>query len=168
MKLFKLVVPAALIAMLALFATRAGAQTMGEYATTTAGVGTGSSSMGTAVSTSVASTGDGGGSSTWAPSGLGANFDQRAGSSSSSGAGVDFESRAGSSSAGLSSAARWPQPELGSNSASRFSDSSRFSSQDRFTENSEWSSGSADRFPASSFNDNRNGLDTTANAINNF
>jgi hypothetical protein len=168
MKLVKLIVPAALIAMLAVFAPRADAQTMGEYAS-------GSSSMGTAISSSVASTG--GGSSTWGASSVGASFDQRAGSASGS-SGSDFESRAGSSSNGTTGTARWPQSKFGSSSsssgfgagtASRWGDSAaRFGTQDRFTENSAWSSGSSDRFPASSFNDNHNGFDTNYNAINNY
>jgi hypothetical protein len=175
MKLGKLIAPVALIAMLAVFAARADAQTMGEYATTTAGVGSGSGSMGTAISSSVASTG--GGSSTWGASSVGASFDQRAGSASGS-SGSDFESRAGSSANGSSGSSRWPQSKFGSGSSSgglgagtssRWTDSTaRFSSQDRFTENSAWSSGSSDRFPASSFNDNRNGFDTNYNAINNY
>ena len=49
MRLIKLIAPATLIATLALLAPHANAQTMGEYATTTAGVGTGGGSMGTSI-----------------------------------------------------------------------------------------------------------------------
>ena len=53
MRLIKLIAPTALIATLALFAPHANAQTMGEYATTTAGVGTGAGSMGTSIGSAV-------------------------------------------------------------------------------------------------------------------
>ncbi len=79
MRLIKLIAPTALIAAVALFAPHAGAQTMGEYATTTAGVGTGAGSMGTSIGNAVSSDDLGGGSSTWGASSLGASFDERAG-----------------------------------------------------------------------------------------
>jgi hypothetical protein len=163
MRLIKLIVPAALIAVLALFAPHADAQTMGEYASTTAGVGTAGGSMGTSISPSIGSSDIGGGSSTWGASGLGASFDERAGAASAAGMGADFESRAGSS----ASESRWPGSSLGADTSSRFGGSSgRFPDQNRFTERSEMSS-SPDRFPARSFSDNRQGLDTSYNAINN-
>ena len=58
MKLIKFIVPTALVATLALCAPRADAQTMGEYAATTAGASSGASSMGTALSNSVATSVD--------------------------------------------------------------------------------------------------------------
>jgi len=167
MRLIKSIAPAVLIAMLALFAPRADAQTMGEYATTV-GVASGGGSMGTSTSFAPTSIGSGsgsigGGSSTWGASGLGASFDERAGAASASGMGANFESRAGSSASG----SRWPGSSLGADTSSRFGgSSSRFPEQNRFTEHSELSS-SPDRFPARLFNDNRQGLDTSYNAINN-
>src|SRR5271166_5771933 len=93
MRLIKLIVPAAFIAVLALFAPHADAQVMGEYAAATAGLGTGAGS----VSTSVGSGSDDlGGSSTWGASALGGSFQDRVGAASASGAGTDFSSRASS------------------------------------------------------------------------
>src|SRR5277367_1581387 len=57
-KLFKFIVPTALAATIALCAPRANAQTMGEYASTTAGASSGASSMGTTLSNSVATSVD--------------------------------------------------------------------------------------------------------------
>ena len=90
MRLIKLIAPAALIATLALFAPHADAQTMGEYATTTAGVGSGTSSMGTSIGSALGSGDLGGGSRTWGASSLGASFEERAGAASGSGAGAGF------------------------------------------------------------------------------
>ena len=173
MRLIKLIVPGALIAVVALFAPHADAQTMGEYATT-AGVGSGGgSSMGTSIGGAVSNVDLGGSSSTWGASSTGASFDERAGAASSSGA-SDFEARAGSMASGSTGESRWPAAsQLSSgDTSSRFGDSSgadsgRFSATDRFNQTSALSS-SSDRFPASSFNDNANGLDTSANAINTF
>ena len=169
MRLIKLIAPATLIATLALLAPHANAQTMGEYATTV-GVASGDdTSMGTSIG-GIGSGDLGGGSRTWGASSLGASFDERAGalSASGAGAGADFDSRAGST-GGSASESRWPttSPLEGAGS-DRFSDSSnRFQDQDRFSEQSErWAS--SDRFPTRSLNDNQNGLDTTANAINNY
>jgi hypothetical protein len=154
MRLIKLIAPATLIATLALLAPHANAQTMGEYATTTASVGSGDSSMG-------AGTDFGGGSRTWGASSLGASFDERAGAASASGAGADFDSRAGSA-GGLASDSRWPtaSPLEGGDGSDRFGDSSkRFQDQDRFTERSELSA-SSDRFPGGVLDKNSQGLDT--------
>jgi hypothetical protein len=162
MRLIKLIAPATLIATLALLAPHANAQTMGEYASTTAAVGSGDSSMGSGTDL-------GGGSRTWGASSLGASFDERAGALSASGAGANFDSRAGSA-GGSAPESRWPttSPLDSGSGSNRFSDSSnRFQDQDRFSAQSDrWAS--SDRFPTRSLNDNRNGLDTTANAINNF
>ena len=161
MRLIKLIVPAVLIAVLALFAPHADAQTMGEYAPATAGLGTGGGSMGTSLAPpSFGSNDSGGGSGTWGASGLGASWSDRAGAASGFGAGADFESRAGSSVSGSTGESRWPGSALSANTSSRFGGSS-----DRFPERSELSS--SDRFPASSFN-NSTGLDSRNNAINNF
>jgi hypothetical protein len=164
MRLIRLIVPAVLIAVLAVFAPHADAQTMGEYASTTAGVGTAGGSMGT----SNGSSDIGGGSSTWGASGLGGSWSERAGAASASGMGADFESRAGSATSGSTGGSRWPESSLGAaDTSSRFSgSSSRFPDQNRFTDRSELSS--SDRFPGTSLNDNRMGLDTSYNAINNF
>ena len=94
MRLIKLIAPATLIAAIALFAPHANAQTMGEYGTATAGVGTGGGSMSTSMVNSVGNTVSsddlGGGSSTWGASSLGASFDERAGAASASAAGARF------------------------------------------------------------------------------
>ncbi len=150
MRLIKLAVPAALIAVLAPFTPRAGAQTMGEYAST-AGVATGGGSMGA-----------GGGSDTWGANGLGGSFEDRAGAASASGAGSDFDSRAGSMASLSTAESRWPGSAFGATgAASRFGDSSaRFPDKDRFLDDTGLSP-TTDRFPPSLFNDNRNGLDTT-------
>jgi len=165
MRLIKLMVPATLVAAIGLFAPHAGAQTMGEYATTTAGVGSGASSMGAAIANTVSSDDIGGGSTTWGASSVGASFEERAGAASSSGAGSDFESRAGSMSGASGADSRWPatsQLDSG-DSSSRFGDSSgadsgRFPQTDRLDQPSQLTS--SDRFGASAFNDNLNGLDT--------
>jgi hypothetical protein len=170
MGLIKLIAPTTLIATLALFAPHAGAQTMGEYATTVAGVGSGGGSMGTSIGSAVNSAAGsddlGGGSRTWGASSLGASFDERAGSASGSGSGADFDSRAGLSSGGSTSEARWPASQFqsgdsqsGGGSGTRFGDSStRFQDQDRFTDRGELSS--SDRFPAGVLDQNRQGLDS--------
>jgi hypothetical protein len=160
MRLVKLIAPTALIATLALFAQHADAQTMGEYATVTAGVGSGAGSMGTSIGSGVSSD-DLGGSRTWGASSLGASFDERAGAASGSGLGASFEERAGSSGSG-SGDSRWPTSQLqGSDSGTRFGDSStRFQDQqDRFPGHSDLSA-SQDRFPAGVLDQNRQGLDT--------
>ena len=170
MRLSNLIMPAAMIAAIALFAPHAGAQTMGEYGTTVSGAAGGAGSVGTGVGSTVSSVssvgnGDlGGGSSTWGASSLGGSFEERAGSQS--GLGGDFESRAGSSDRGLSSESRFPATSLSSgDSGSRFGDSSssRFGTSDRFAERTDLSA-SSDRFPTNSqFNDNKMGLDTNYN-----
>jgi len=162
MRLIKLIVPAAFIAVLALFAPHADAQVMGEYAAATAGVGTGAASMSTSVGSGSE---DLGGSSTWGASALGGSFEDRVGAASASGAGTDFDSRAGSLKGGSTDEPRWPASQLSSDTSSRFNDSTdggsgRFSADDRFPQRTELSSSSSDRFPPSSFNDNANGLDT--------
>ncbi len=169
MRLVKLIARGALIALLALFAPHADAQTMGEYASATAGVGTGGGSMGTSTTpSSIGSSDIGGGSSTWGVSGLGASFEERAGAASPFGAGADFEARAGSPASGSTGGRCWPASRLDAGTASRFSGSSdRFADQDRFPNRNELSS-SSDRFPASSLDSNRTGLDTNYNALNNF
>ena len=151
MRLIKLIVPAVLIAVLALFAPHADAQTMGEYAPVTAGVGTAGGSMGASSSPSIGSNDTGGGSSTWGASGLGGSWSDRAGAASASGMGMDFESRAGSSASGPTGESRWRTSSLEAGSSTRSGGSSnRFADQDRFTGHSELSS-SSDRFPANSF-----------------
>ena len=76
MSLKKLLLPAAvLIAVMSFLASHAQAQTMGEYATTTAGVGTGGGSMGT--SFSPPSFGES--PQTWGVSGTGGSWADRAG-----------------------------------------------------------------------------------------
>jgi hypothetical protein len=168
MRLIKRIVPAVLIAVLALLAPPASAQTMGEYAGTTAGAGTAGGWMSTNTApTSTGSSDIGGGSSTWGASELGASFDERAGAASPFSAGADFESRAGSATRGLTGESRWPESALDTDTSTRLGDSSdRFPDQDRFPDRAELSS--ADRFPARSLNDNPMGLDTHYNAANNY
>lgn len=162
MRFIKLIAPAMLVAGLALLPAHANAQTMGEYATTTAGVSSGGGSMGTNFAPpSFGSSDNGGGSSTWGASRLGATFDERAGSASQT-LGGSFDSRAGAVSGGPSSQSRWPKTQLDSGAGSdRFgSNNDRFgASTDRFGEHKELSS-STNRFPQSAFTDNRQGLDT--------
>ena len=153
MRLIKLIIPATLIATVAVFVSHANAQTMGEYAATTASVGSGASSAGTDL---------GGSSGTWGASSLGASFEERAGAASASSTGQDFESRAGSMGASATES-RWPTSQLQNSgqSADRFSEQTeRFGSEkDRFPQRTDLSQ-TSDRFPKSSFNDNKMGLDT--------
>jgi hypothetical protein len=148
MRISKLIVPATVAATLAVLVSHAGAQTMGEYAATTASVGSGASSAGTEL----------GGSDTWGASSLGASFDERAGAAATSMQG-NFDSRAGemSGTSASETGSRFPTSQP-SNQPDRFSETSeRFGDQDRFPKRE--MSGS-DRFPASRFNDNSMGLDT--------
>jgi hypothetical protein len=149
MRLSKLIVPAAVAAALAMFVSHAGAQTMGEYAATTASVGSGASSAGTSM-----------GADTWGASSLGASFDERAGAASTSMQG-SFAARASemSGAAASESGSRWPTSQF-AEQQDRFGKSSdRFGSDaDRFPQRTELSG--SDRFPASRFNDNSMGLDT--------
>ena len=164
MRLIKWIAPAVLIAVLSVLAPQAGAQAMGEYAATTAGVGTGSASMGANYApASMGSSDIGGGSSTWEASGVGAGFDERAGAASGSSGGADFSSRAGSFTGGSTGDSRWPESALATDTSTRFGDSSaRFPDKDRFPDSSDLSS-SSDRFPSGRFNDNSSGLDTNYN-----
>jgi hypothetical protein len=159
MRLIKLIAPATLIATLALLTPQANAQTMGEYATTTAGVGTGGGSMGTSIGNTVGS--DDLGSRTWGASSLGASFDERAGAASASAGGADFDSRAGSMTGGSASASRWPatSPLESGDGSNRFSDSNRFQDQDRFPTRTDLSD-SSNRFPPGVLDQNRQGLDS--------
>jgi hypothetical protein len=160
MRVIKLIAPTALIATLALFAPHAEAQTMGEYATTTASAGNGAGGLGTSIGSLVNSdtSGDfGGGSRTWGASSLGASFEERAGAASGSGAGADFESRAGSSGGASGSGSRWPTRSQDS-ANDRFADTERFKGgEDRFPART---LDSEDRFPAGVLDQNREGLDT--------
>ena len=78
MRLIKLIAPAALLAGIALLPAQANAQTMGEYATTTAGVSSGGGSMGTNITVPSFGSNDSGGSSTWGASRVGATDALRA------------------------------------------------------------------------------------------
>ena len=171
MRLVKLIGPAMLTAAVAMFATHANAQTMGEYATTTAAVSNGAGSMGTSIGSAVGNVSDdAGGSSTWGASSLGASFEERAGGASGLSGGGNFDSRAGALSGGSDAQSRWPGSAMSENSSSdRFADSSggsdgsdsRFgSSEDRFTERTDLG-GSGDRFPGTGFSDTGGGMDTT-------
>jgi hypothetical protein len=160
MLLSKLILPTAILAMLALCAGRASAQTMGEYATTSAIASGGASTV-----TSVApDSGElGGGSRTWGASALGGSWSDRVGAVAPSGA--DFEARAGSSTNESTGDSRFPASRFAADTSGRFSDSSgRFSDQDRFAARS--SASWAERFPASSFHDNNSGVDNSYNPIN--
>ena len=162
MRLIKLIVPAAAIAVIAMSAPHAGAQTMGEYATTVGVASGGGSGMGTSIDNTLSGGGSGGGSTTWGASSLGGSFDERAGAASGAGMGGDFEVRAGNSANGPSTESRWPAAGLASaETADRFSDSSnpRFADSDRFADKNQLSNPS-DRFPGTGFSDNKMGLDT--------
>jgi len=167
MSLKKLLLPAAvLIAVMSFLASHAQAQTMGEYATTTAGVGTGGGSMGT----SFAPPSFGGSSQTWGVSGMGSSWADRAGAVSGSGLGADFASRAASMSSGAATESRWPDTSLSSRQGITFGSSrlengeDRFSSGDRFPSR-DFSSGT--RWPTtSSLADSKGGLDTSYNSVN--
>jgi hypothetical protein len=167
MSLKKILLPAALIVVMALVAPLANAQTMGEYATTTAGVGMGGGSMGPSFSLPSPSigSGDSGGSGTWGASRLGGSFEERAGALSGSGMGASFEDRAAELTGGHSSnESRWPGTGLSATGKeSRFGAEDRFKTEDRFTANDRFSSSS--RWPGSSFQDHM-GLDTHFNSVN--
>jgi hypothetical protein len=166
MSLKKMFLPAVLIAVSALLAPCANAQTMGEYASTTAGVGTGTGSMGTSFSMPSFSSNSGGNSGTWGASRLGSSFDERAAAVSGSGLGQSFESRAAALSSSHATESRWPGTALSSGtSGSRFGgNSDRFKAGDRFSANSRLSS-TEDRWPKSGFQDHM-GLDTNYNSVN--
>ena len=112
MRLIKLIVPAVLIAGLALFAAHANAQTMGEYATTTAGVASGGGSMGTSIAPPSVGSDDLAEARDLGRQPLGASFEERAGAASSSAAGGNFDSRAGSMTGGSASQSRWPKSQI--------------------------------------------------------
>lgn len=160
----KFAIAAVSIAAVALFAARANAQTMGEYATTTAGVASGGGSMGTGFSPPSFGSGDLGGSRTWGTSATGGSWAERVGAVAAPGAGADFSARAAAISGGAGGGqSRWPGGVLAAggglldSSAGRFSTGDRFQSGDRFAAR-DW--GTTDRFPASPFHD-RMGLDNS-------
>ena len=126
MKLVKLIGPAMLTAAVAMFATHANAQTMGEYATTTAAVSNGAGSMGTSIGSAVGNVSDdAGGSSTWGASSLGASFEERAGGASGLGGGGILTRELASLSGGSDSQSRWPESGISQDSTTdRFADSS--------------------------------------------
>jgi hypothetical protein len=160
MRLIKLIAPTAMIATLALFAPHADAQTMGEYATTTASAANGAGGLGTSIGSVVNSvnsdtSGDiGGGSRTWGASSLGGSFEERAGAASGSSGGAGFDARAGSSGSGSES--RWPTSQSEGVANERFADTERFKGEDRFPQRSD---ASADRFPPGVMDQNQ-GLDS--------
>jgi hypothetical protein len=160
MRLIKLIAPTAMIATLALFAPHADAQTMGEYATTTASAANGAGGLGTSIGSVVNSvnsdtSGDiGGGSRTWGASSLGGSFEERAGAASGSSGGAGFDARVGSSASGSES--RWPTSQSEGVANDRFADTERFKGEDRFPQRSD---ASADRFPPGVMDQNQ-GLDS--------
>lgn len=164
MKLSKLVVSMALVGSLGLLAQSAGAQTMGEYATTT-GVSMGSGSMSSASVPSF-DTSLGGSTRTWGTASYGASWEERAGANSASTG--DFGSRAQAltgHSSGLGES-RFPGtgfanvPDRGMSSSDRFGGSG-----DRFGGGASRFGGGEGRFPAGKFS-NAEGLDTSFNSIN--
>jgi hypothetical protein len=169
MSLKNLLLPAAvIIAVAAFLASHANAQTMGEYATTTAGVGTGSGSMGSGFSLPSLPGSNGGGESsqTWGVSGTGGSWSDRAGAAS--GSGGDFASRAGSASSGAATQSRWPDTGFSNVQGLSFGSSKLDQGEDRFA--------GSDRFPAhdfsptnrwqaSSLSDSKSGLGTTYNSV---
>jgi hypothetical protein len=172
MSLRKMFLPAALIAVIALLAPCANAQTMGEYATTTGAAAGGGSMGGSSFSLPAPSLGSScpnGCSGTWGASRLGSSFEERAAAVSGSGMGADFESRAASlTSTSHAGESRWPGTGFSANSSeNRFGASQdRFKTGDRFTSNDRFGS-TADRFPKSAFSDHM-GLDTKFNSVNGY
>jgi hypothetical protein len=164
-----LLLPAAvLIAVVAFLASHAQAQTMGEYATTTAGVGTGTGSMGTdfKLPSLPGSNGSGEGSQTWGVSGTGGSWSDRAGAAS--GSGGDFASRAGSASSGAAAQSRWPDTGLSNAQGLSFGSSKLDEGEDRFSGSDRFPAhdfSSASRWPASSLSDSKSGLDTSYNSV---
>jgi hypothetical protein len=161
MSLRKMLLPAALIAVIALFVPRANAQTMGEYAATT------SNAAGSGFALPSFGPNGGGSTGTWGVSRLGASFEERAAAVSGSGMGADFQSRAAALTSGHTNESRWPGTGFSSTSSeNRFGSSeNRFSTGDRFATNDARFSSSENRFPESKFKDHM-GLDTRCNAIN--
>src|SRR6267142_5940157 len=146
MSLKKLLLPAAvLIAVMSFLASHAQAQTMGEYATTTAGVGTGGGSMGTSFSVP---TNFGESSQTWGVSGTGSSWADRAGAASGSGLGADFASRAASISSSSATGSRWPETGLSSRQGSSFGSSPLDNLPDRFSNAGSSRNSGQDRFPS--------------------
>ncbi len=168
MSLKNLLLPAAvLIAVVAFLSSHAQAQTMGEYATTTAGVGTGTGSMGSGFSlpSFPGSNGSGESSQTWGVSGTGGSWSDRAGAAS--GSGGDFASRAGSASSGATES-RWPDTGLSNAQGLSFGTSKLDEGEDRFSGSDRFPSrdfSSASRWPASSLSDSKSGLDTSYNSV---
>jgi hypothetical protein len=164
MSLKRILLPAVMIALIALLAPRANAQTMGEYAGVTAGAASGSGSIGGSFSLPVPSISNdtsGASSGTWGVSGTGASFEERAGAASGSGLGADFESRAGASSSRFGAESRWPGTGFSNEQGSRLDDGKdRFPSEDRFAAGDRF--GSENRWPGTSFSDHT-GLDTNYN-----
>jgi hypothetical protein len=171
MSLKNLLLPAAvLISVIAFLASHANAQTMGEYATTTAGVGTGTGSMSTGFSlpSFPGSSGSGASSQTWGVSGTGSSWSDRAGAASGSGLGADFESRAGSMSSGAAAQSRWPDSGLSKVQGLSFEKSKLDEGEDRFGGSDRFPSrdfSSANRWPTSSLSDSKSGLDTSYNSV---
>ena len=169
MSLKNFLLPAAvLIAVAAFLASHANAQTMGEYATTTAGVGTGTGSMGTGFSlpSLPGSNGSGESSQTWGVSGTGGSWADRAGAASRSGG--DFESRAGSASSGAATQSRWPDTGFSNAQGLSFGSSKLDQGEDRFAGSDRFPShdfSSAGRWPASSLADSKSGLDTSYSSV---
>jgi hypothetical protein len=170
MSLKNLLLPAAvLISVIAFLASHANAQTMGEYATTTAGVGTGTGSMGTGFSlpSIPGSNGSGESSQTWGVSGTGSSWADRAGAAS--GSGGDFASRAGSMSSGAAAQSRWPDTELSKAQGLSLGSSKLDEGEDRFAGSDRFPAhdfSSASRWPTSSLADSKSGLDTSYNSVN--
>lgn len=173
MSLKNLLLPAAvLISVMAFLASHANAQTMGEYATTTAGAATESKSIGTDFATKDV----GEGSRTWGVSGVGSSWADRAGAASGSGLGADFASRAASMSAGNAAASRWPETGLSSAQGISFGTSKLDEGTDRFSNGDSSQDSGKERFPSHCFSPagrwptsslaDSNGLDTKFNSAN--
>ena len=169
MSLKNLLLPAAvLISVIAFLASHANAQTMGEYATTTAGVGTGTGSMGTGFSlpSLPGSNGSGESSQTWGVSGTGSSWSDRAGAAS--GSGGDFASRAGSMSSGAAAQSRWPDSGISKAQGLSFDSSRLDAREDRFAGEDRFPSrdfSPANRWPTSSLSDSKSGLDTSYSSV---
>ena len=175
MRLTKLIAPAlvgpALAVAIAFVTGTAAAQTMGEYATATAGVASGGGMAGTSISSPITYgpggySGYSGGSRTWATNSSGGSWAERVGSRTGAGA-TDFPGRAAAASGVEGAESRWPAAQRfasSGDSSSRFSKGSRFSAGSRFSSGSRLGSGQSRWQQGSRFHDNM-GIDTNFNSI---
>jgi len=159
--MMSMMLPVITVAAMVFAANSACAQTMGEYADTTA------------MATSSKPAADKLDAHTWETNKWGGNWEDRVGQGL--GAGVDFSTRANASKGATNSESRWPGASAldPKENEDRFSSSDRFANDDkRFTTDGDDSSrfgGGSDskRWSASRFHDNE-GLDERYNPVANY